>query len=283
MKKTIFVFVYYFITILLYAKEVQLAGSIANFQNRHNDEAVIQMNNNEELTYYKLFMEKERLCVVKLIDIEKKNFNPNSYELSMEAKNKANAFKLFLDLMDKEKNVIKNKIISETGFGEVWVDALVLRYCVYNTRNIFVFCIEDGYRNYGGKLVVMSEDGEIDFEKRIITNDLRQVLDGVMILNKHYLCIAVYDIAYHKTIFKIIDISKYLTRSSFSKAKKKYKIFINDCNDFTKSVLREYKKLWKEDYKQKNSDKSRFSIWKAWRNHYKDISKKKGEVYDASK
>ena len=67
------------------------------------------------------------------------------------------------------------------------------------------------------------------------------------------------------------------------KAKKKYKIFINDCNDFTKSVLREYKKLWKEDYKQKNSDKSRFSMWKAWRNHYKDISKKKGEVYDASK
>ena len=217
MKKTIFVFVYYFITILLYAKEVQLAGSIANFQNRHNDEAVIQMNNNEELTYYKLFMEKERLCVVKLIDMEKKSFNPNSYELSMEAKNKANAFKLFLDLMDKEKNVIKNKIISETGFGEVWIDTLVLRYCVYNTRNIFVFCIEDGYRNYGGKLVVMSEDGEIDFEKRIITNDLRQVLDGVMILNKHYLCIAVYDIAYHKTIFKIIDISKCLTRSSFSK------------------------------------------------------------------
>lgn len=222
MKKTIFVFIYYFITVLLYAKEVQLAGSIINFENRYNDEAVIQMSNNDELTYYKLFMEKERLCVVKLIDIEKESFNPDSYELSMEAKNKANAFKLFLDLMDKEKNVIKNKIINKTGFDEVWVNTLVLRYCIYNTRNIFVFCIEDGYRNYGGKLVVMSEDGEIDFEKRIITNDLRQVLDGTMILNKRYLCIAIYDIAYHKTIFKIIDISKCLTLSPFSKGSRFY-------------------------------------------------------------
>ena len=222
MKKTIFVFIYYFITVLLYAKEVQLAGSIINFENRYNDEAVIQMSNNDELTYYKLFMEKERLCVVELIDVEKESFNPDSYELSMEAKNKANAFKLFLDLMDKEKNVIKNKIINKTGFDEVWVNTLVLRYCIYNTRNIFVFCIEDGYRNYGGKLVVMSEDGEIDFEKRIITNDLRQVLDGTMILNKRYLCIAIYDIAYHKTIFKIIDISKCLTRSPFSKGSRFY-------------------------------------------------------------
>ena len=169
MKKTIFIFIYYFITVLLYAKEVQLAGSIINFENRYNDEAVIQMSNNDELTYYKLFMEKERLCVVKLIDIEKESFNPDSYELSMEAKNKANAFKLFLDLMDN-----------------------------------------------------MSEDGEIDFEKRIITNDLRQVLDGTMILNKRYLCIAIYDIAYHKTIFKIIDISKCLTRSPFSKGSRFY-------------------------------------------------------------
>ena len=113
MKKTIFVFIYYFITVLLYAKEVQLAGSIINFENRYNDEAVIQMSNNDELTYYKLFMEKERLCVVELIDVEKESFNPDSYELSMEAKNKANAFKLFLDLMDNmsgmEKSILKNE------------------------------------------------------------------------------------------------------------------------------------------------------------------------------
>ena len=64
---------------------------------------------------------------------------------------------------------------------------------------------------------------------------------------------------------------------------KKYKIFKNDCNDFTKSVLKEYEKLWKEDYKEKNSDKSSFSIWKAWLNHYKDISKRNRKIYDASK
>lgn len=67
------------------------------------------------------------------------------------------------------------------------------------------------------------------------------------------------------------------------KKQKKYKIFKNDCNDFTESVLKEYEKLWKEDYKEKNSDKSSFSIWKAWLNHYKDISKRNRKIYDASK
>ena len=82
---------------------------------------------------------------------------------------------------------------------------------------------------------------------------------------------------------KNVLVSKKFGSGNNEEAKKKYKIFKNDCNDFTKSVLKEYEKLWKEDYKEKNSDKSSFSIWKAWLNHYKDISKRNRKIYDASK
>ena len=33
---------------------------------------------------------------------------------------------------------------------------------------------------------------------------------------------------------------------------KKYELFKNDCNDYTKAVFEEYENLWKEKYKQDN-------------------------------
>ncbi|MBQ5877338.1 MAG: hypothetical protein IIW71_06035, partial [Treponema sp.] len=65
-------------------------------------------------------------------------------------------------------------------------------------------------------------------------------------------------------------------------AKTKYKIFKNDCNDFTKAVLKEYKKLWIENYKEKNSNASKLDILLSWKQHYDDISKRNGEKYEMS-
>ena len=66
-------------------------------------------------------------------------------------------------------------------------------------------------------------------------------------------------------------------------AKTKYKIFKNDCNDFTSAVLNEYKRLWRKEYKDNNPNKSNFAVWKAWSKHYRDISRRNGEVYNESK
>ncbi|WP_253721955.1 RHS repeat domain-containing protein [Treponema sp. OMZ 787] len=60
-------------------------------------------------------------------------------------------------------------------------------------------------------------------------------------------------------------------------AKQKYKILINDCNAFTRTVFKEYKKLWKENWKKENNSTSRYQAWKAWRRHYKEISARRNE------
>ena len=60
-------------------------------------------------------------------------------------------------------------------------------------------------------------------------------------------------------------------------AKQKYKILINDCNAFTRAVFKEYKKLWKENWKKENKSTSRYQAWKAWRKHYKEISARRNE------
>ena len=66
-------------------------------------------------------------------------------------------------------------------------------------------------------------------------------------------------------------------------AKEKYSIFFNDCNDFTKAVLNEYKTLWKSEYKKNNPNASNFSILKAWIKHEREITKDSGKIYDSKK
>jgi RHS repeat-associated protein len=61
------------------------------------------------------------------------------------------------------------------------------------------------------------------------------------------------------------------------KAKELYKIFSNDCNDFTKAVFNEYEKLWKEDFLSKNDGASERDVNKAWDNHKKEISQDRGK------
>ncbi len=52
---------------------------------------------------------------------------------------------------------------------------------------------------------------------------------------------------------------------------------MNDCNDYRIEVFKEYKKLWIEDYKAKNSDTSDEQVKNAWKEHYREISRRKGE------
>jgi len=65
--------------------------------------------------------------------------------------------------------------------------------------------------------------------------------------------------------------------NSKTNAGAKYKVFFNDCNDYTDAVFNEYKKLWIEDYKAKNKEASEKQVKKAWKEHYKYITKRKGE------
>ena len=57
----------------------------------------------------------------------------------------------------------------------------------------------------------------------------------------------------------------------------KYKIFVNDCNDYTSAVFKEYEKLWKDDFMSKNTNADDKQVNKAWMDHYKKISKNGGE------
>ena len=66
-------------------------------------------------------------------------------------------------------------------------------------------------------------------------------------------------------------------KDSKTNAGAKYKVFFNDCNDYTDAVFKEYKKLWIEDYKSKNSDATDRQVRTAWETHYKKISERKGK------
>ena len=57
----------------------------------------------------------------------------------------------------------------------------------------------------------------------------------------------------------------------------KYKIFLNDCNDYTAAVFKEYKTLWKEKYKQDNPKAWKIQANLAWLAHWWKISGRKGE------
>jgi len=63
------------------------------------------------------------------------------------------------------------------------------------------------------------------------------------------------------------------------KAKSLYKIFLNDCNDYTVAVFNEYKRLWINDQAPKNKNNAKFDV-KAWDEHYKDLTKRRGEYVD---
>ena len=64
------------------------------------------------------------------------------------------------------------------------------------------------------------------------------------------------------------------------KAKKLYKIFSNDCNDFTKEVFKEYKSLWINKFKNENPNASNQDVKKAWKEHETKISSRKGEIFN---
>jgi RHS repeat-associated protein len=61
------------------------------------------------------------------------------------------------------------------------------------------------------------------------------------------------------------------------KAKELYKIFINDCNDFTNAIIKEYEKLWKVDYRSKNENASKRDTNNAWKSHFNAIKQEQGE------
>ena len=65
-------------------------------------------------------------------------------------------------------------------------------------------------------------------------------------------------------------------------AKRKYSIFKNDCNAFTREVLKEYKNEWKKEYRNNNPEATRKEINKAWNQHDKEIKTDSGKIYNAS-
>ena len=65
-------------------------------------------------------------------------------------------------------------------------------------------------------------------------------------------------------------------------AKRKYSIFKNDCNAFTREVLKEYKNEWKKEYRNNNPEATRKEINKAWNQHNKEIKADRGKIYNAS-
>lgn len=91
----------------------------------------------------------------------------------------------------------------------------------------------------------------------------------------------IYDIT-KQAVENVLDMERFGGRLEDGKhnndsAKQKYKILINDCNAFTRAVFKEYKKLWKENWKKENRSTNRYQAWKAWRKHYKEISARRNE------
>ena len=64
------------------------------------------------------------------------------------------------------------------------------------------------------------------------------------------------------------------------KAKSLYKIFENDCNDYTDAVFSEYKSLWMEDQGAKNEGIEDFDVNTAWDAHYDELTKDQGQYVD---
>lgn len=89
------------------------------------------------------------------------------------------------------------------------------------------------------------------------------------------------DILTEKAVNTVLQSEKFGNGDN-EQAKKNYHIFKNDCNDFTKSVMREYQSEWKSQYKNSNSNVSNKDINKAWKQHYKEISVNKGKIYNAT-
>ena len=56
-----------------------------------------------------------------------------------------------------------------------------------------------------------------------------------------------------------------------------YKIFDNDCHDFTDTIMVEYEKLWKEKMQLKHKDDSDYDADKEWAEHKIEITKRTGE------
>ena len=64
------------------------------------------------------------------------------------------------------------------------------------------------------------------------------------------------------------------------KQKEKYQAFMNNCNDYTAAVFKEYETLWKKKYKQDNPKAWKIDTDLAWAIHLWEISKRRGEVYE---
>ena len=67
------------------------------------------------------------------------------------------------------------------------------------------------------------------------------------------------------------------------KQKELYKIFTNDCQSFTNTVFKEYKKLWLERDAEINADNQDYDAKTSWDEHYDKITEHRGEIVEFSK
>ncbi len=73
-----------------------------------------------------------------------------------------------------------------------------------------------------------------------------------------------------------VAVKNVLTTNEFENTD--YEILSNDCNDYTNAVYKEYKKLWKQDYKSKNQNSNSITTWFAWLEHRSEIRERRGEI-----
>ena len=64
------------------------------------------------------------------------------------------------------------------------------------------------------------------------------------------------------------------------KQKQKYEVFKNDCNSYTAAVFTEYKRLWKENYRQNNPNACGIEVYFAWESHLFKLTARTGEIYE---
>ena len=100
--------------------------------------------------------------------------------------------------------------------------------------------------------------------------------------DKYIICYSGLDDAIiEKAVNTVLQLERFGSGDN-EQAKNKYKIFKNDCNAFTREVMKEYKKEWKNEYKNNNTNASKREINKAWEKHFEDITAEQGKIFNAS-
>ncbi len=107
--------------------------------------------------------------------------------------------------------------------------------------------------------------------------------DGIMV--SEYTVNAEYVIYYSNMNDDIVNQAIENVEATGQFNSEEYRIFLNDCNDYTSAVYNEYKQLWMEDFKSNYTIENgwdnfiaNISAAIAWTGHYYKITERSGEI-----